>query len=199
MMCAVNRLFMVVFLLLVSEVALAQSISMNPSALRIEEDGQLNLEIRIRGNADEYEEPDLKDWRVVSSGSSSQTQIINGQFSRERVFTKVLEPLRTGILTIGKSVLYKNGQSVSVAKAIQIRVEPERGVGHNLGGRGHPIAATCGKRRLCASECLPGNALRRRAFRLELLSVLPERHEPLERESLFAQSGWVPRSGFTER
>ena len=125
MMCAVNRLFMVVFLLLVSEVALAQSISMNPSALRIEEDGQLNLEIRIRGNADEYEEPDLKDWRVVSSGSSSQTQIINGQFSRERVFTKVLEPLRTGILTIGKSVLTRMANR-SLLPAIQIRVEPER-------------------------------------------------------------------------
>ena len=109
-----------------SATTLAQSITMNPSAMRIEEDGQLKLDIRIRGDGDEYEEPDLKDWRIVSSGSSSQTQIINGQFSRERIFTKVLEPQRTGVLQIGKAVLYKNGKQVSVAQALEIRVEPER-------------------------------------------------------------------------
>ena len=109
-----------------SATTLAQSITMNPSAMRIEEDGQLKLDIRIRGDGDEYEEPDLKDWRIVSSGSSSQTQIINGQFSRERIFTQVREPPRTGVLQIGKAVLYKNGKQVSVAQALEIRVEPER-------------------------------------------------------------------------
>ncbi len=103
-------------------IALAQSVSMQVTSRAIAKDDTLTLEIRLSGDLDEYEEPNLKDWRVIKSGSSNKTQIINGRIRRERVFTKELEPRKTGKLLIGSLRGFKDGAEVASAPAIPIEV-----------------------------------------------------------------------------
>ena len=112
-------------LLFISADAFGQQIIVEVSSRSITMEDTLELKIRLRGELDQYEEPNLKDWHVIQSGSSSQTQIINGRINRERIFTKVLEPRRAGQLLIGGANAFRNGQKVSSAKPIPIQVKAQ--------------------------------------------------------------------------
>ena len=114
-----------VALLLVSTESFGQQIILEVSSRSITMEDTLELKIRLQGDMDQYEEPNLKDWHVIQSGSSSQTQIINGRINRERIFTKVLEPRREGQLLIGGAKAFRNGQKVSSAKPIPIQVRAQ--------------------------------------------------------------------------
>lgn len=111
--------------LLLSSVAFAQRVTTEVSQRTITVSDQVDLEIQIQGRYDERIDPDLSDWTVVSESTSSQVQIINGQYSQTKVFRRVLEPRRAGKLKIGPVQLLVGGQVVATAPPIEVEVRQE--------------------------------------------------------------------------
>ncbi len=60
----------------------------------------LNLQITINGGKGEADLSGLKEFKILSRGSSSNVQFINGQMSREVTYNYLLIPQRRGRLTI---------------------------------------------------------------------------------------------------
>ncbi len=79
----------------------------------------LNLQLRVDGKPDD--DPDLsvvkKNWDILNQSSSSQTQIINGNFSRSRVVSLTLMPKTSGTVDI-PAICF--GQDCSMPVTIQV-------------------------------------------------------------------------------
>lgn len=83
----------------------------------------VQLLIVAEGDYDKVDVRLAKDWRIVSEGQSQQISMGTGRRrSVKHKYTRVLEPQRTGVLTISAGRLLKNGQVVSQTKPIQIQV-----------------------------------------------------------------------------
>lgn len=103
----------------------AQAISVEISSRSITVQDTLDMTIRIKGEMDQYEEPNLQDWHILTSGSSQQTRIFNGRVQRERIFTKVLEPRKEGNLRIGVSIGYLKGKKVAESQPLTVAVRAQ--------------------------------------------------------------------------
>ena len=79
----------------------------------------LNLQLRVDGKPDG--DPDLsvvkQNWDILNQSSSSQTQIINGNFSRSRVVSLTLMPKNSGTVDI-PAICF--GQDCSMPVTIQV-------------------------------------------------------------------------------
>ena len=122
--------FQIIFLLLLmmgsSKIALAQSsIEARVDRTNLGVDEQLLLTVTLTGDFSTLPNPDLsglQDFAVVSSSTSRQVSIVNGQMSSEGVFSYVLQPLREGALIIPSISVTVEGQ-IYQTDAIEIMVQ----------------------------------------------------------------------------
>ena len=87
-------------------------------------DDVLTLELTLSGafrNANQPDMPQLADFYVMSSGSSSQFSIINNQMSSKVVYSYRLQPVRTGTLTI-PSISIQVGRDTYATQALTVEV-----------------------------------------------------------------------------
>jgi len=92
----------------------AQSpISATVDRARLSLDEQVTLTVTVTGDFLNIPNPDLsqlQDFVVVSSSTSTQVSIVNGQMSSQKIFIYRLQPLTEGTLTIGPLSLTVGGQ-----------------------------------------------------------------------------------------
>jgi len=102
------------FVGLSQDIALAQapiSAQVDRSSLTIDE--QLVLTVTITGDFLKIPRPDLsqlQDFVVVSSSTSTQVSIVNGQMTSQGVFTYRLQPLQEGLLFVAPVTVNIDGQ-----------------------------------------------------------------------------------------
>ncbi len=87
----------------------------------------LNLQLRVDGKPDD--DPDLsvvkQNWDILNQSSSSQTQIINGNFSRSKVVSLTLMPKASGAVDI-PAICF--GKDCSMPLTIQVSDQPATAV-----------------------------------------------------------------------
>ena len=108
-------------------VALAQSpITAQVDRNSLAADEQLVLSVTVSGDFLKIPQPDislLEDFVVVSSSTSTQVSIVNGQMTSQGVFIYRLQPLREGQLVINPISVNVDGQ-VYLTDPISIEVLP---------------------------------------------------------------------------
>lgn len=92
--------FLVVFIILFPCFAGAAEVSAFVDRSRITPDESIQLTVTIEGGKGKVDTSAIKDFTVVSRGSGSSIQIINGQTTRKMTSNFVLIPLKSGALTI---------------------------------------------------------------------------------------------------
>jgi len=107
--------------------ALAQDIQFTASVdrNRISINGQLKLTLIISGSqeAGNPELPSLDGFNIISQGSSSQFNFINGSMNASKSFIYTLMPMKQGILTIGAASIEVGGK-IYKTKPITVKVLP---------------------------------------------------------------------------
>jgi hypothetical protein len=81
----------------------------------------INLQVTIEGGDGEADLSGLTDFKIVSRGSTSSFQMINGRTSRQLIYNYVLIPLKAGNLTIPAIPVTIDGK-VYYATPIQVTV-----------------------------------------------------------------------------
>ena len=71
----------------------------------------LDLQVSLHGGKGEVDTDGIKDFKVVSRGSSTSIQMTNGQFSQEVAYTFTLIPLREGTLMIPALPVRSDGKT----------------------------------------------------------------------------------------
>ncbi len=91
---------------------------------RVTTEDMVLLTITVSGSrkAPEPELPDLPDFEITSRGSSSRVQIINGAYSSQVDYNYLLQPKKTGLLTIGPATIRYKGKTYQT-DPITLRVE----------------------------------------------------------------------------
>ncbi|MCB9786800.1 MAG: protein BatD [Deltaproteobacteria bacterium] len=85
-------------------------------------DDDLNVEIRLSGDFDDYAEPTMEGFEVAARSQQQSIQIVNGRMSRQQVLSLRLVARRTGTLTIGSVVLSRGGRPVARSEPVQVQV-----------------------------------------------------------------------------
>ena len=110
-----------------SHVALAQSpITAEVDRTTVSTDEELLLTVTVNGELVSIPRPDLssvEDFAVVSSGTSTQISIINGQLTSQGIFRYRLRPLQAGDAVIPPIRVTIDGQNFQT-EPISIKVEP---------------------------------------------------------------------------
>ncbi|MFW5640474.1 MAG: BatD family protein [Thermodesulfobacteriota bacterium] len=95
----------------------------------------LQLKVSIRGGDGTVDVSSIQDFDIISRGSATNINMINGRFTRENVYTYVLMPLRRGELTI-PPLPVQSGGTVVRTQPISVRVtprsEPDRAEGREV-------------------------------------------------------------------
>lgn len=84
--------------------------ALDRSTLAMEE--SLVLQVTVRGGKGEVDTRGITDFKVLSRGSSTSIQMVNGRFSQETVYTYALVPLREGRLTIPPLAVQADGETL---------------------------------------------------------------------------------------
>jgi hypothetical protein len=85
-------------------------------------DDDLNVEIRLAGEFDDYTEPQMEGFQVTGRSQQQSVQIVNGRMSRQQVLSLTLTARRAGTLSIGEVVVTKGGREVARSEPVQILV-----------------------------------------------------------------------------
>jgi hypothetical protein len=85
-------------------------------------DDDLNVEIRLSGEFDDYTEPTMDGFEVTARSQQQSIQIVNGRMSRQQVLSLTLAARRAGTLTIGPVVTTRGGRQVARSEPIEILV-----------------------------------------------------------------------------
>jgi hypothetical protein len=108
-------ILILLFFYLITDVTLAQSpITAQVDRTTLSIDEQFSLTVTISGDFVNIPRPDLSglvDFAVVSSGTSTQISIINGELTSQGVFNYHLQPLREGNLVIPPIRVVIDGQT----------------------------------------------------------------------------------------
>ncbi len=118
-----NKYFIaiIVFSLLLPEPMHAAEVSatVNRTQLRLGE--SLELKITVSGEEGNVDLSPIQDFKVISRGTATSINMINGQFSRETAYTYTLIPLKEGSLTI-PSLPVNSGSRTWHTKPVSIMV-----------------------------------------------------------------------------
>jgi hypothetical protein len=71
----------------------------------------INLTVTLTGEAGDVDVSGIRDFRVISRGTSSSVQIINGNISRQALYNYALLPLKKGRLTIPALPVEQDGKT----------------------------------------------------------------------------------------
>jgi len=116
-------IFLSVFIILFPRLAGAVKISAFVDQNRIMPDESVRLTVTIEGGNGEIDTSVIKDFTVVSRGTGSSVQIINGHTTRKTNHNFILIPLSSGTLTIPPLRVKTGGQTLKT-REITIKVSP---------------------------------------------------------------------------
>ena len=113
-MAVLGRMLILMFLLLVPGDAGAEEITVQASVdrTRIAPGESLQLKVSVFGDDGSVDVSSIEDFEIISRGSATNINMINGRFSRENTYTYVLMPLREGELTIPQLPVESGGTLV---------------------------------------------------------------------------------------
>ncbi len=114
----------IIILLLTAMAAEAASVRAVVDRNRVTVGESISLQLTIEGGDGEADLSGLSDFKVVSRGSTSSFQMINGRTSRQLIYNYALIPLKSGDLTIAAIPVTIDGQ-VHYTIPISIRVSEE--------------------------------------------------------------------------
>ena len=123
-----KRLFSILFLTLVLPcLALSADIRAFVDRTVLAPEESIQFTITSKGSEATIDISPIKDFQVMSRGTSSSVQIINGQVSREVTYNYILLPLREGQLTIPALTVITEGET-SLTQEIRVTVtqKPQR-------------------------------------------------------------------------
>ncbi len=114
-------LFLALFIILVPGFAVGAKISAVVDQNRITPDETVQLTVTIDGDKGQIDTSAIRDFTVVSRGTGSTIQMINGQTTRQTSANYILIPLKSGTLTI-PPLSVKTGGKVLKTREIKITV-----------------------------------------------------------------------------
>lgn len=114
-------LFPAVFIILFPCLAGAAEISAFVDRNMITPDESIRLTVTIEGGGGEIDTSKIRDFTVVSRGTGSSVQIINGHTTRKTTYNFILIPLKSGTLTI-PPLSVKTGGRILKTREITITV-----------------------------------------------------------------------------
>lgn len=122
-MSRAGALVIALSVLLLAQVALAQSVKVRTSSRQIADDEDLQVTFSFQGRG-EGRMPNLrKDWKIVGQHSSVNTQFINGQVTREHSQVMMLRPKRTGTLLIPPAqIVAADGSVLASSQPVRVLV-----------------------------------------------------------------------------
>jgi hypothetical protein len=92
----------------------------------------IQLQVTVSGGSGDVDLSNLDDFKVLSRGSGSSVQIVNGHMSRETTYTYMLMPRRQGRLTVPALAVDVDGRIYhSEPIAITVTSQPETGGEHS--------------------------------------------------------------------
>lgn len=101
----------------------------------------LAFQVEVDGGEGRVDVGAIKDFRVVSSGTSSQRSFVNGKMSHKVVYQYRLAPLKKGTLTIPALAVVRDGER-QMTQPIRIQVTERPQTGNGAGNR--PLFVTAG-------------------------------------------------------
>jgi hypothetical protein len=110
--------------ILVSGLALGQTITVTPNRQSLPLGETVVLDIVLEGSFDSTRGPEMPDFEIVGRSSGSSITVVQGVVRQEQRVTLTLAPRRAGNLTIGAIQLVAAGKVVARSRPVAIRVTP---------------------------------------------------------------------------
>ncbi len=117
------KYFFITFLFFFTLQTFAQSISVNPTKVQTNTDGQFTITYTINdGGIDDFQAPSFQNFYIIGGPNRSQSmQIVNGSVSQSSTLSYVLQPKKIGRFTIASATVFSNKKTLRAPK-IQVTV-----------------------------------------------------------------------------
>ncbi|MBM4387221.1 MAG: protein BatD, partial [Deltaproteobacteria bacterium] len=115
------KIILLISLLLPGSV-LAQSVSVTVDRTAMDINDVIRMQIAVEGAQGELALPQMPDFSIVSRSESTSISIINGAMSQQKGITLLLQPVKTGTLSIGEAKLIVNGKIAASSRPLTVKV-----------------------------------------------------------------------------